>query len=238
MIKLILVRHPATKWDGKRRYLGRTDIALSQKGERQAEIISDYLRNENISAIYSSSLRRAYQTASIIAKRQFLKPIGNFKGGGEAQDKLISNGAKVKRDERLNEIDFGEWEGMTFDQIRKRYPKLAQEYLANPLNTQIPGAESLLKFRNRINKALEKILAREKGAVVIVSHAGVNKIIICNLLKLPLSYFWQIKQDIGAINIIEIHPVRDYKGGKKIQDKHISNGVNIISLINHILWEN
>ena len=58
-----------------------------------------------------------------------------------------------------------------------------------------------MKFRNRINKAMEKILAQEKGTVAIISHAGVNRIIICNLLKLPLSYFWQIKQDIGAINI-------------------------------------
>lgn len=221
MIKLILVRHPATKWDGKRRYLGRTDIALNQKGERQAEVISDYLRNENIFAIYSSSLRRAYQTASIIAKWHSLKPIGNFKSGGEAQNKIISGGIKIKKDERLNEIDFGEWEGMKFDQIRKRYPKLARKYLSHPLNTRIPGAESLLKFRNRITKALEEILAREKNTVVIVSHAGVNKIIICNLLKLPLSYFWQIKQDIGAINIIEIH-----------------KSLNLISLINHILWEN
>ena len=58
-----------------------------------------------------------------------------------------------------------------------------------------------MKFRNRINKAMEKILAQEKGTAAIVSHAGVNRIIICNLLILPFSYFWQIKKDIVAINI-------------------------------------
>ncbi len=200
MIKLIFIRHPATIWEKQQRYWGRTDIALSRKGEKQAELIADYLKNKNISAIYSSSLIRAYQTASIIDKHQSLK---------------------VKKDKRLNEIDFGEWEGMTFNQIRKRYLKLAQKYLSNPLNTKIPGAESLLKFRNRINKAVEKILAQEKGTIVIVSHAGVNRIIICSLFKLPFSYFWQIKQDIGAINIIEIH-----------------KNTNVIALINHTLWEN
>jgi len=200
MIKLIFIRHPATSWERQQRYLGRTDIALSQKGERQVEPLSNYLRNENISAIYSSNLIRAYQTASIIAKYHSLK---------------------VKKDERLNEIDFGEWEGITFNQIRKRYPKIARKYLSNPLNTRIPGGESLLKFKNRINEALEKILAQEKGTVVIISHAGVNRIIICSLFKLPLSYFWQIKQDIGAINIVEIH-----------------RNMKIISLINHTLWEN
>jgi len=200
MIELIFIRHPATIWDKQQKYLGRIDIALNQKGWRQARLISNYLKNKNISAIYSSGLIRAYQAASIIAKRRSLK---------------------VKKDERLNEIDFGIWEGMTFNQIRKKYPKLAQKYLSNPLNEKIPGGESLLKFKNRVNKVLKEILSRENGIVVIVAHAGVNRIIFCNLLKLPLSYFWQIKQDIGAINIIEIY-----------------KNMNIISLINYTLWEN
>jgi len=200
MLKLIFIRHPTTIWNKQQRYLGRTDIALSQKGQKQAELISNYLRNKNISAIYSSGLIRAEQTASTIANDHSLK---------------------VKKDEELNEIGFGSWEGMTFKQIRKKYPKLAQEYLSAPLNTKIPGGESLLNFKNRVNKSLKKILTQEKGTVVIISHAGVNRIIICNLLKLPLSYFWQIKQDIGAINIIEIY-----------------QNTSIISLINRVLWEN
>ncbi len=200
MIKLIFIRHTTTDWNEQRRYLGVTDVSLNQKGRKQAELISNYLRNENISAIYSSNLIRTYQTACIIAKQHSLK---------------------VKKDERLDEIDFGEWERMTFNQIQKKYPKLAREYLSDSLNTKIPKGESFLKFRNRINKALEKILAQEKGTIVIVSHAGVNRVIICNLLKLPLSYFWKIKQNIGAINIIEIY-----------------NNSNVISLINYALWEN
>jgi len=68
MIKLIFIRHPITNWNKQKRYLGRADITLNWKGQKQAELISNYLRNQNISAIYSSSLMRAYQTASIIAK--------------------------------------------------------------------------------------------------------------------------------------------------------------------------
>ena len=200
MIKLILIRHTETKWNKQKKYLGRTDISLSPKGQKQAGFISGYLRNKNISVIYSSKLKRVIETATAIAKPHNLE---------------------VKQDVGLNEIDFGKWEGMTFNQIRKKYPDLARKYLSDPLNTKIPEGESLLKFRNRINKALEKILAQEKGTIVIISHAGVNRIIICSLLKLPLSYLWQIKQDIGAINIIEIY-----------------KNMNIISLINHTLWEN
>lgn len=200
MIKLIFIRHPETKWNKQKRYLGKTDIFLSPKGQKQARLLFNYLKNKDISVIYSSKLKRALETATTIAKPYNLE---------------------VKEDARLEEIDFGKWEGMTFNQIRKKYPNLARKYLSDPLNTKIPDGESLLKFRNRINKALEKILAREKGTIVIISHAGVNRIIICSLFKLPLSYFWQIKQDIGAINIIEIY-----------------KDMNIISLINHTLWEN
>jgi len=200
MVELIFIRHPQTNWNKEQKYLGRADIALNHQGKKQAKSISNYLRKKNISAIYSSDLRRAYQTASIITKEHSLS---------------------IRKDARLNEIDFGNWEGMTFNQIQRKYPQLAKKYLSHPLKTKIPDGESFLKFRSRVNKALKEILAREKGKVVIISHAGVNRIIICSLLKLPLPCFWQIKQDIGAINIIEIH--------KK---------ANIVSLINHIPWEN
>lgn len=195
MIKLIFIRHPEVSWNKQQRYLGKTDIALNRQGKKQAKLISDYLKNKNISAVYSSNLKRTCQSASVIAKYHSLS---------------------VRKDARLNEIDFGGWEGMTFNQIQKKYPRLVRKYLSDPLNTKIPEGESLLKFRNRVNKALEEILAQEKGTIVIISHAGVNRIIICGLLRLPLSYFWQIKQDIGAINIIEIH-----------------KNTNIISLINY-----
>ncbi len=201
MLKVYFIRHSTTKWNEQQKYLGRTDMVLSPKGQRQAKIIASFFKNQNISAIYSSNLMRAYQTACAIAKHH--------------------PSLKIKKDEALNEIDFGKWEGMTFNQIKRKYPAISQKYLSDPLNTKIPQGESLLKFRSRVSKALKKILAQKSGKVVIVSHGGVNRIIICSLLKLSLSYFWQIKQDVGAMNIIEIY-----------------KNMNVISLINHTLWEN
>ncbi len=200
MIKLIFIRHPETDWNKQKRYMGNADIPLNDKGKKQARIISGYFKNKNISVIYSSKLKRALETAELIAKPHNLK---------------------VKQDERLNEIDFGEWEGLTFGQIQKEYPKLAKKYLANPLNAKIPQGESWIRFRNRVNKALKRILAREKGVIAIVSHGGVNRVIICELLKIPFSHLWQIKQDGGAINKIEIY-----------------EDMNVVSLINYTLWEN
>ncbi len=200
MIKLILIRHPETDWNKQKRYMGSADIPLNNKGKKQARIISGYFKNKNISVIYSSKLKRALETAELIAKPHNLK---------------------VKQDERLNEIDFGEWEGLTFEQIKKKYPGLAREYLSKPQNIKIPGGESFSEFKNRIKASLEEILVQEEGDVAIVSHGGVNKVIICELLKIPFSHLWQIKQDGGAINKIEIY-----------------EDMNVVSLINYTLWEN
>ncbi len=200
MIELIFIRHPETEWNKEKRYLGKTDVALSRKGKKQSEIISKYLKKKKITAVYSSDLKRAYQAASDIAEKHSLK---------------------VKKDKRLNEIDFGAWEGLTFEQIRKKYPKLAEKYLFLPLDTRAPYGESFTSFKNRINRALKEILAGARGTIVIVGHGGVNRVIFCSLLKIPFFFFFQIKQEAGAINVIEIH-----------------KGVNVTSLVNFILWEN
>ena len=200
MIKLIFIRHPETDWNKQKRYMGSTDIPLNNKGKKQARAISGYFKNENISVIYSSKLKRALETAKLIARPHNLK---------------------VKEDKRLNEINFGEWEGLTFEQIQKKYPVLAREYLSKPQNIKIPGGESFKEFKNSIKASLGEILAQEDGDVVIVSHGGVNRVIICELLKIPFSHLWQIKQDGGAINKIEIY-----------------EDTNVVSLLNHVLWEN
>jgi len=200
MIKLILIRHPETDWNKQERYMGSADIPLNNKGKKQARAILGYFKNKNISAVYSSKLKRALEAANLIAKPRNLK---------------------VKQDERLNEIDFGEWEGLTFEQVQKKHPGLAREYLSKPQNIKIPGGESFSEFKNRVKASLEKILAKEHGNVAIVSHGGVNRVIICELLKIPFSHLWQIKQDNGAINKIEIY-----------------EDMNVASLINYTPWEN
>ena len=200
MIKLILIRHPETEWNEKKRYMGRADIPLNSKGKKQARIISNYLKKEKVSVVYSSGLKRALETAELIAKTRNLK---------------------VKQDPRLNETNFGRWEGMTFKQIQKRYPGLAKKFISNLLKLRIPGGESFPEFKNRINGFLKEILTRKKGNVVIVSHGGTNRVIICSLLKIPFSHLWQIKQNNGAISIIEIY-----------------KDTNVAALINYVPWEN
>lgn len=198
MIKLILIRHPETDWNKQERYMGSADIPLNNKGKKQARIISDYLKKEKVSVVYSSKLKRALEAANLIAKTHNLK---------------------VKEDRRLNEIDFGRLEGMTFEQIQKKHPGFARKYLSQPQNIKTPGGESFSEFKKRIRASLKQILDQEKGDVAIVAHGGVNRVIICELLKIPFSHFWQIKQDGGAINKIEIY-----------------KDTNVVSLINYTLY--
>lgn len=184
MIELILVRHGVTKWNEDKRYIGSTDLELTDKGLAQAKAASGYLAKENISKLYTSEFKRASQTANIIA---------------EPHD------AEIYILPELNEIDFGKWEGLTFEQIEDGWPDFVPRWLANDEGYP-PEGESIRSFFNRAKAAIEKVLKREsEGTIVIVAHAGTIKLILCNLLGLGLQDIWQTKQDSASVSKIEIY---------------------------------
>lgn len=185
MVEITLVRHCETDWNKEKRYLGKTDIPLNKNGIKNAEILGKFLKNKNFTEIYSSELSRAYQTAKIIS---------NFYG------------LNVKKIKEFNEIDFGEFEGLTFNEIKEKFgDEVVNKYLKDTLNFKFPNGESFRKFYFRTMKGLNFILNKhnDNSNILIVSHSGVNKIIIGNALKISFKKsFWRIKQDIGCINII------------------------------------
>ena len=187
-MRMILVRHTETKWNEERRYIGRTDLDLSQLGEENAQLMADYFRHEEIKSIYSSALQRAKQTAHAIAAYHDLSVI-EMPG--------------------LNEVDFGEWEGMTHEEIGENYGSLIYNWLLDPMAVMVPGGERWCEFEARVHKSVHKIITNEtKGKIVVVSHGGPIKVIIGGTLKIPASGYWQIYQDKGAINAI------NYEGGR------------------------
>jgi alpha-ribazole phosphatase len=198
-MEIIFIRHPATDANEQKKYLGNTDAVLNQRGEKHIKLIARFLKNKKISAVYSSSLERAFRTAQAIAKEHSLN---------------------VTKEKGLDEFNFGVWEGKTFEEIQKEYPSEAKDFLFNPLKLKVTKGESFSSFKKRVEKALAGILEKETGTIVIVSHGGVNRIIICSLLGLPFTHYWQMKQDLGAINIIE-----------RIK------GFSTISLLNFKPWE-
>jgi len=193
MSKLILARHGETVWNIEKIYRGRADINLNEMGIRQAELLGKYLSNWELEAIYSSPLRRALDTANIIARYQKIS---------------------VHIAEGIIDLDYGEWQSLPEQEAKRRYPTLHNEWHNNPHKVKMPGGESLEDVRKRAIKVVSDVLARYQGSVVLVSHRVVNKVLICSLLGLDNSYFWNIKQDVGGITIF------DYVDERFVLTKH------------------
>ena len=180
MTKLILVRHGETLWNIEKIYRGRADVNLDEIGIRQAQLLGKYLSNCKLEAIYSSPLRRAMDTANIVACYQKIRV--NIAPG-------------------LIDFDYGEWQSLPEQEAKRLYPTLHNEWHNNPHKVRMPGGESLEDVRRRAIKVADAILSKYQASVVLVSHRVVNKVLICSLLGLDNSYFWTIKQDVGGITI-------------------------------------
>ena len=183
MSRVILVRHGETDWNREEIFRGRADPPLNKKGQNQAEAAGRAISAFKVSAVYSSPLNRSLETAKNIAKFHNLP---------------------VKEMEGFIDIDFGKWQGLTHKNVKKLYPGLYQRWLEEPRKVIMPGGESLDNVRKRSFAALKEILQKDKnGLAVVVSHRVVNKILICAILGLDNSSFWNIRQDNCALNIFE-----------------------------------
>lgn len=181
MTRVFLIRHGETNYSLQNRYCGFSDPCLNGTGIRQAERLACRLRNEKIEAVYSSDLKRAYETAKIIF-----------------QDKMIEKQADFR------EMNFGALEGLTYSQIIQRYPELYQGWLSNLTGVNAPSGEGMRDLRGRVKKRLSFILSQHKGkTIAIVAHAGPIRVILSDALKYKAKMFWQIGQENGALNILE-----------------------------------
>jgi len=193
MAKLILARHGETVWNVEKVYRGRTDVNLDEVGIKQAELLGKYLSNRELEAIYSSPLRRALDTANIVARYQ--------KIGVHVAEGLI-------------DFNYGEWQTLPEQEAKRLYPTLHNEWHNNPHKVIMPGGESLEDVRRRAIEVVNDVLSKYQGSVVLVSHRVVNKVLICYLLGLDNSYFWNIKQDVGGITIF------NYVDGRFVLTRH------------------
>ena len=178
MTTIILARHGETEWNVEEVFRGRIDVALNETGLKQAGLLGEYLREVKIEAVYSSPLKRALSTAEAIARHQKLDVTVN-------QD--------------LIDLDFGEWQGLPSKEVKDKYRELYARWLSRPDQLEIPGGESLDGVRQRATGVVNEVIARHEGTVVLVAHRVVNKVLICALLGLDNSHFWNIRQDTCAI---------------------------------------
>ena len=184
--KLILVRHGITDWNLEHRFQGQTDIPLNQYGFKQAGSIGKHLQNEKLDFIYCSDLQRAKDTAKEVSKYHTCKLIP---------------------DQRLRELDFGQWEGLTYKEIQEKDGKYLSTWNENKLIVPPPEGESLGAFADRIEYFLEDISKNKTDKTVsVVAHGGTIKVLICLVLGLsPLSY-WQFSIDQASLSQIMLLP--------------------------------
>ncbi len=181
---IILVRHGQTEWNRVERFRGRADIPLNETGLMQAEATGNRVAEEwKPTAIYSSPLSRSVRTAESIAKH-FSLPVQIYQG--------------------LADIDYGQWQGLTPEEARERWPELVVAWYHKPQTVRIPGGESLEDLRARGMAAVKELSEKYAGsAIVLVGHTVINRIILLGILGLGNDRFWHIHQEPCAINVFE-----------------------------------
>jgi alpha-ribazole phosphatase len=177
-----LVRHGLPEGAAGHCY-GRNDIPLSPQGIRQANEISKQLEDQPLSHVYSSALRRAVETARVLAEPHHLT---------------------VHAIDEFAEIHFGDFEGLTYEEIRARYPDAFRDWMERPTETRFPNGESFSEMRTRVLRALELLLARhQQQSIAIVAHAGVVRILVAEALSIPHHQIFRLAQRYAAINRID-----------------------------------
>jgi broad specificity phosphatase PhoE len=183
-IRILLVRHGETDWNKVRRFQGRSDVPLNQTGRDQAHALAIALRGESITAIYSSPLLRALETARIIKACHPTTPLIQAEG--------------------LVEMDLGDFEGMPAQQWAEKYPDFRKAWLEAPLSVSMPGGESIKEVQRRALDTLNRITMhyQPESSLIICGHNFVNRTILCHALHLPLDRFRELQQETAALNIL------------------------------------
>ncbi|NLD51208.1 MAG: histidine phosphatase family protein [Clostridiaceae bacterium] len=179
---IFLIRHTEPVLEDKqRRYLGQSDPDLSIAGRQQAEQLACNMQDQNIRCVYSSDLKRAAQTALLIAQRCQLQPI------------FLT---------ALREINMGTWEGKSFQEIRECDPDGFAARGKDIVKYRPPEGESFLDVQERVLPIFNEIIEKSDGNIAIVAHGGVNRVILSSLMNIPLDNLFSIRQNYGAVNII------------------------------------
>jgi broad specificity phosphatase PhoE len=183
---VFLMRHAEADTNGKR-FVGQWDVPLTPRGVAQAREWAERLSAVAFTAVFSSDLKRAADTAAILAGARTVEAVAT-----------------------LREIRLGRWEGRLMSDVRRRNPQAWEERGRRIDVFRPPGGESFADLRNRVVPAFEHLIDHVSEPVLIVSHAGVNRVLLCHLLGMPLAHLFRLGQDVAALNLI------DRKEGKPV----------------------
>jgi alpha-ribazole phosphatase len=177
-----LLRHGDSRPDAVRRFIGRTDHPLNEMGCSQAEGWRREFSHTPFSHIYCSDLKRSIETARIIDRRT-RTPITILP--------------------ELSEINLGHWDGMPVSEVRRLFPQEYDRRGADLVGYRPARGESFADLSARVLPVFEGVVQQSKGNLLIVSHAGVNRVILCHLLGMPLANLFRLEQGYGCLNILK-----------------------------------
>lgn len=186
MTNLVLVRHGETIWHEENRYAGTSDVALAPRGYEQAKLLADWARTAELDAIWVSPLSRARETAAAAARATGLTP---------------------HVDARLRELDFGEAEGRTPDEMERLFPEAIAAYGADPVAHHLPGGEDPRDAVERAIACFEEITQLNPGGrVLVVMHTTLIRLALCRLIGVPLARYRSVFPFVynGAITEIQL----------------------------------
>ena len=182
LMKLWMIRHGEPEASARGRCYGSLDFGLSVEGKHQIQAVASALSGEKWAAIYTSPRRRCLQSARILA---------------------AAHCCPIEAIDALAEIDFGEFEGRTYDEIAIRYPDLYRQWMERPTEICFPQGESFEAMWTRVTEAASAIRTRHMGqSIAFVTHGGVIRILIAEVLGVPRSHIFRIAQRYGALNLI------------------------------------
>jgi alpha-ribazole phosphatase len=187
-LRLYLIRHGEIEPAATGKLIGHTDVALSERGVEQARRLAEKLANVRLDAVYSSDLRRAYQTAEIIAER---------------------NQVRAQSSAAWREINMGMWESRTLSALNDESPEQVSSLIIDPASFEYPGGESFAAFTKRIQGALDQLLQTHPGGeIALVVHGGVCRVVIGGVLEIPMRNWLRVAQDYGCLNVITWHELQ------------------------------
>jgi alpha-ribazole phosphatase len=183
--RLFLVRHGEVVESAQGKFLGFTDAGLSANGRIQLQSLSQRFRNEALDRAYASDLERALESAKIICRGRAIQPEGRAV---------------------FREMNMGEWDGISWKEIERRYPQRKKFHFSNLKQFHFPGGENWDLFRNRVLKGLRTILDENRGKpILLAAHAGVNRVILAKALGLPFKRMFFMDQAYACLNIIDYY---------------------------------
>lgn len=181
--RIYLIRHGTTEWNKEEIFRGQVECKLNETGLAEARALAASFQDVTIDGIYSSPLARAMETAQAVA---------------------AAKGLSVSPHPAFIDLHFGEWQGLALAVVQEKYPALYRIWREKPEEIVFPGGEGLASVRSRAWEGLQRLVRENPGkTVLIVTHRVITKILICALLGLDNSHFWQIRQGTTAVNCFE-----------------------------------